>query len=154
MRSFRLIPDGTHIAFVRYRYPAYVFSIILVLLSCVLLPTKGLNYGIDFRGGILVEVGMPPPAADVAAMRSTLNNLGLGEVALQTIGNDPMEVTSDSQAPIQCVCSPSLMNVAPIDRRQNGLLGSFAPFVFMPPSGGQTGRAIAERGMGSCGYER
>lgn len=86
MLSFRLIPDDTHIAFVRYRHIAYICSILLVLLSCVLLPTKGLNYGIDFRGGILIEAAMPPPAADVAAMRGALNGLGLGEVALQTIG--------------------------------------------------------------------
>jgi preprotein translocase subunit SecF len=88
MTMFRLIPDGKQIAFVRYRYLAYAFSLALVLMSCLLLPTKGLNYGIDFQGGILIEVGMPPPAADVGAMRSTLSGLGLGEVALQTIGND------------------------------------------------------------------
>lgn len=88
MHAFRLISDDTRIAFVRYRYLAYIVSIALVLLSCLLLPTKGLNYGIDFRGGILIEVGMPPPSADIAAMRSALNGLGLGEVALQTIGND------------------------------------------------------------------
>jgi preprotein translocase subunit SecF len=42
--------------------------------------------GIDFQGGILIEVGMPGPAADLAAMRSTLGSLGLGEVALQEFG--------------------------------------------------------------------
>ena len=61
MRSFRLIPDDTRIAFVRYRYWAYAFSGALVLLTLILVPTKGLNYGIDFQGGILIEVGMPGP---------------------------------------------------------------------------------------------
>jgi preprotein translocase subunit SecF len=88
MHTCRLIPDDTKIAFVRYRYVAYVVSALLVLMSCLLLPTKGLNYGIDFRGGILIEVGMPPPAADVGAMRAALSGLGLGEVALQTIGGE------------------------------------------------------------------
>ncbi|MEZ5934719.1 MAG: protein translocase subunit SecF [Alphaproteobacteria bacterium] len=87
MRTFRFIPDITHIAFVRYRFAAYVFSGLLVLMSCLLLPTKGLNYGIDFRGGVLIEVGMPQ-AADVAAMRATLGALGLGDVALQTFGDE------------------------------------------------------------------
>ncbi len=85
MRSFRLIPDDTRIQFVRYRYWAYAFSGALVLLTLILVPTKGLNFGIDFQGGILIEVGMPGPA-DLAAMRETLGGLGLGEIALQEFG--------------------------------------------------------------------
>jgi preprotein translocase subunit SecF len=49
MRSFRLIPDDTRISFVRYRYWAYAFSGALVLLTLILLPTKGLNFGLTFR---------------------------------------------------------------------------------------------------------
>jgi preprotein translocase subunit SecF len=86
MRTFRLIPDDTRIPFVRYRYWAYAFSGALVLLTLILLPTKGLNLGIDFQGGILIEAGMPGPAADLATMRSTLQDLGLGEIALQEFG--------------------------------------------------------------------
>ncbi|HUH05392.1 MAG TPA: protein translocase subunit SecF [Kofleriaceae bacterium] len=86
MRSFRLIPDDTRIPFVRYQYWAYAFSAALVVLTLVLLPTKGLNFGIDFRGGVLIEVGMPGAAADLGAMRATLGGLGLGEVALQGFG--------------------------------------------------------------------
>jgi preprotein translocase subunit SecF len=87
MRSFRLIPDQTRIPFVRHRYWAYAFSSALVLLTLILLPTKGLNLGIDFRGGILIEVGLPTAAPDLAAMRASLDGLGLGEVALQEFGS-------------------------------------------------------------------
>jgi preprotein translocase SecF subunit len=91
MRSFRLIPDDTRIHFMRYEYWAYAFSGALVLLTLILVPLKGLNFGIDFQGGILMEVRVPGEAADLAAMRATLGGLGLGEVALQTFG-EPNDV--------------------------------------------------------------
>jgi preprotein translocase subunit SecF len=86
MRGFRLVPDDTRIPFVRYQYWAYAFTGVIFLMTLVLLPTKGLNLGIDFRGGILIEAGMPGEVADLAAMRATLGSLGLGEVSLQEFG--------------------------------------------------------------------
>ncbi|MGH6886459.1 MAG: protein translocase subunit SecF, partial [Geminicoccales bacterium] len=86
MRRLRLVPDDTRIHFMRYQYVGYALSATLILLTVFLLPIKGLNFGIDFQGGILVEVGVPGEAADLAAMRATLGELGLGEVALQEFG--------------------------------------------------------------------
>jgi preprotein translocase SecF subunit len=86
MLSFRFIPDRTNIPFVRYQRLGYALSGVLIVISLLLLPTKGLNFGIDFQGGILIEVRVPGPAADLGAMRATLGNLGLGEVALQEFG--------------------------------------------------------------------
>ncbi|MGH6887460.1 MAG: protein translocase subunit SecF [Geminicoccales bacterium] len=91
MLSFRFIPDRTTIPFLRFERAGYAISAALVLLSLVLLPIKGLNLGIDFRGGILIEVRMPGAAADLGAMRATLGGLGLGEVALQEFG-EPTDV--------------------------------------------------------------
>ena len=91
MLSFRFVPDGTRIPFIRYQWPAYALSGALIVLSLLLLPTKGLNFGIDFRGGILMEVRVPGPAADLGAMRAALGGLGLGEVALQEFG-EPTDV--------------------------------------------------------------
>jgi preprotein translocase SecF subunit len=87
MHMFRLVPVDTHLRFVRYQNWAYAFSGALVILTLILLPTRGLNMGIDFRGGILIEAGMPTAAPDLAAMRAALNGLGLGEVALQEFGS-------------------------------------------------------------------
>ena len=88
MRSFRLVPEGTRIRFMRYEYLGYAISAALILLSLILVPLKGLNLGIDFQGGILMEVRMPGQAADLGTMRATLGGLGLGEVALQTFGSE------------------------------------------------------------------
>ena len=63
----------------------FIFSAVLITSSVGLFLTKGLNYGIDFQGGILMEV-RTDKAADISAMRTTLGNLGLGEVALQEFG--------------------------------------------------------------------
>jgi preprotein translocase subunit SecF len=84
---FRLVPADPRLHFVRYQNWAYAFSGALVILTLILLPTRGLNMGIDFQGGILIEVGMPTAAPDLAAMRAALDGLGLGEVALQEFGS-------------------------------------------------------------------
>ncbi len=84
-RGFRLIPDQPRLHFIRYQYWAYAFSGALMVLTLVLLPTRGLNLGIDFQGGVLIEVGLPR-APDLASMRASLDALGLGEVALQEFG--------------------------------------------------------------------
>lgn len=84
--NFRLVADKTNIPFLSFRKIAYVISGALALLTIVLLPTKGLNFGIDFKGGTMIEVRMPGDAADLGAMRASLGDLGLGEVALQEFG--------------------------------------------------------------------
>lgn len=68
----------------------FAFSAILTVASVVLFLTVGLNYGIDFAGGVLVEAHTQGPA-DLAGMRSKLDGLGLGQVSLQGFGS-PDEV--------------------------------------------------------------
>ena len=63
----------------------------MILLTLILVPLKGLNFGVDFRGGLLIEARLPGTTADLATMRSVLGDLGLGEVALQTFG-EPNDV--------------------------------------------------------------
>ena len=87
MFRLRLIPDHTDIPFLRLRRGFFIFSATLIVLSIVLLFAKGLNFGIDFEGGILIEVGTEQKA-DIAGMRATLGDLGLGEVSLQEFGNE------------------------------------------------------------------
>ena len=78
--------EPPHIPFVKLHTLGFVVSILLTLASVGLLATRGLNFGIDFRGGIVMEVKAPGGKADLEAMRGRLNGLGLGEVSLQTFG--------------------------------------------------------------------
>ncbi len=87
MRRFRLIPDDTAIGFMRHRLIFLWGSLAVIVLSMLAVAVIGLNFGIDFRGGTLLEVRMPGPA-DLATMRKSLNELGLGQVQLQNFGDE------------------------------------------------------------------
>ncbi len=83
---FHLIPDGTRINFMNARFFGIGLSAVLSITSIILFIKPGLNYGVDFRGGIQMEVVTQEPA-DLAKFRAGLDGLGMGEVALQAFGD-------------------------------------------------------------------
>ncbi|MFT5540491.1 MAG: preprotein translocase subunit SecF [Alphaproteobacteria bacterium] len=80
-----LVPAGTHIDFVGKRLFWFAITGIFMLSSLGFIAIKGLNFGIDFKGGILMEV-RTPGTANIDTLRGKLSGLGLGEVALQSFG--------------------------------------------------------------------
>ena len=81
----RLIPDNTSIKFVRLKLMAFVASLVLALISIIAVIFIGLNLGIDFRGGILIEVRTEN--IDISDLRLEVSNLEIGEVSIQEFGS-------------------------------------------------------------------
>jgi preprotein translocase subunit SecF len=90
MFRLRFVPDNTKIQFMKGRIIGLVVSAVLSTASILLFFYPGLNYGIDFRGGISIEARTQGPA-DFAALRSQINALHLGEAQLQQFGT-PQDV--------------------------------------------------------------
>src|SRR3569832_1631223 len=87
MRLLRIVPDDTKFDFMRFRRISFPLSAAMSILAITLYFFHGLNFGIDLKGGLLIEVKtISGQAADLAQMRSTLGSLGLGEVQLQQFG--------------------------------------------------------------------
>ena len=85
MLRIRMVPANTRIRFMAVRAFAIGGSGLLAAASIALFLIVGLNFGIDFRGGIMIEA-KTPGTAQLAPMRAALSGLGLGDVALQEFG--------------------------------------------------------------------
>jgi SecD/SecF fusion protein len=85
---FRLVPDVTNIQFMRFRNYAFAFSIITSLISLGWFAYKDMNYGIDFRGGSIIELQAKGASANVADIRARLGELSLGDVQVQSFGTE------------------------------------------------------------------
>ena len=85
MRLLKLVPDNTNIGFVRLRYWAFGITALLTVAALALVGLRGLNLGVDFIGGVMIEARFEsPPSLD--KLREDVDRLGVGEAALQTFG--------------------------------------------------------------------
>ena len=78
--------------FIRLRFIAFAITGVLIVGSIASMAIKGFNFGIDFDGGLEVEVRTTLGPADLAKMRSTLDSLRLGDVSLQEFGTTHHDV--------------------------------------------------------------
>lgn len=85
--AIKLFPDQTNFDFMAWHKVLLAISVIMMLGTGVLLYTKGLNLGIDFAGGTLMEVRQQNGSVNLTALREKMNKLGMGEISLQTFAD-------------------------------------------------------------------
>jgi preprotein translocase subunit SecF len=86
VRLLRIVPDDTKFDFMRFRRISFPVSALLSIAAIALFFFHGLNFGIDFVGGTLMEVQTKAGPADLAKMRATIGGLKLGDFQLQEFG--------------------------------------------------------------------
>ena len=87
MRLLRIWPDNTRFDFMRFRHVTFPLSALMSLATALVFVTIGLNFGVDFRGGTLIEMQSKAGQADVGSVRTTSNGFGFGDVEVQEFGS-------------------------------------------------------------------
>ncbi len=113
----KLIPDQTDIRFTNQRFAAAIASAFIVVGSIIAVATLGLNFGVDFRGGVTIEAADNEPI-DISAVRDGVTALNLGDVKVQEIQDvtggekgvvvfiEQQEASEQAAEPIQAEPSP------------------------------------------------
>jgi preprotein translocase subunit SecF len=97
MRLLKLVPDHTNIGFVRLRWWAFGITILLTIASLTLVATRGLNFGVDFVGGLMIEAQFEQPP-ELDTLRGQINAMNVGDTSLQQFGG-PRNVSIRLPAP-------------------------------------------------------
>lgn len=126
--------ENANYDFVGQRYFAFLVTAVMILGSVFLFFTKGLNYGIDFTGGVMMEV-RTPIAPDLAKLREGLDGLNLGAISIQEFGeqNDYMirvpqqdggnEAQQAAIAKVQTYLNGAIKSATPIEYRRTESVG-------------------------------
>lgn len=86
---FRIFPESLHIPFMSIRWPAAALSLIVVIASLFFIASKGLNYGVDFSGGVQMVLRFADKVdVNEEKIRESLRGLGLADASVQRFGTD------------------------------------------------------------------
>lgn len=144
MKLLKLMKDNTNIDFMKPHKFCLGLSAAMMVLTIILLFTKGLNLGIDFTGGIMLEIGKPQGMA-IEQIREQLSDISEGTPSIQEFGTDEImikipraEATADAQKAIQ--------------RDINDKLGGDVDFRRVEYVGPQVGKELIKTGLMSFGF--
>lgn len=98
-KGIDFFPHGTQLPFMKFKSLCVGLSLVAMALSLAIIMVKGFNYGVDFKGGSLIEVRAKSGHADIGKMRDTLGALGLGDVQIQSFGTDADALIRIEQQP-------------------------------------------------------
>ncbi len=140
----RNVPIEPTIDFMRRARVMLLFSALLVLGSLGSLLVQGLNLGVDFRGGILIEIRTHEPA-DLGELRATLGNLGLGEAALQEFGA-PTDVLINIERQASGEAGEEAAQLAAVERVKQALGDRVAEYRRIEFVGPKVGSELREAG--------
>jgi preprotein translocase subunit SecF len=87
VRLVRLWPENSHFDFMRFRRFSFPFSALISILTALMLVTIGLNFGIDFKGGTLIELQAKSGRPNIAQIRQVSESFGFGDVEVQEFGS-------------------------------------------------------------------
>ncbi len=106
MRLLKLVPDDTNIGFLKWRNIAMAFSILTIIASIGLVAAKGLNFGVDFIGGQMIQATFTETeTAPIPELRESIGGLGYGEATIQRFG-DANEVSIRMRLPAEAESRP------------------------------------------------
>ena len=98
MKLFSWIIKDTTFDFLKLRKIGYAISVLLIVASVVSIAVKGFNFGIDFSGGVLIDVKSKAGVVNVDEVRNMLKPLNLDELTLQAVGQNGDQLMIRAQA--------------------------------------------------------
>ena len=98
MRIFSWITKDTTFDFLKLRKLGYAISLALIIISVASIALRGFNFGIDFSGGVLIDVKSKVGTVNVDAVRDMLKPLNLDELTLQAVGSEGNQLMIRAQA--------------------------------------------------------
>ncbi|NJL50587.1 MAG: protein translocase subunit SecF [Blastochloris sp.] len=140
MRLLRLVPANTKLPFMAWRRLSFPLSAVLSIVSLLLFLTVGMNFGIDFVGGTMIEVQSKTGPANISEMRNKLGSLELGDVQIQQFGPP-----TDVLIRVQTQPGGDAAQQAVVDKVK-GVLGSDVDYRRVEVVGPQVSRELVQGG--------